>query len=189
MHLLLHNFSIFRALCLFFLKKVKFWGLIFQSGPRNRQSTFWKTTPVKFEKIQLLPLCYRSLRPNWTASGDRTNSFYFIHWKGPGKVLLNQSRYDFFRLSILVSNEFKFKNILNPYLNWWNFSGMARIWQIEFSRIICLFFISELFFFVFVYNPWDRIHVFQAFKIFLKKKILVFWIMFMKRFSIFSCVN
>ena len=149
MHLLLHNFSIFRALCLFFLKKVKFWGLIFQSGPRNRQSTFWKTTPVKFEKIQLLPLCYRSLRPNWTASGDRTNSFYFIHWKGPGKVLLNQSRYDFFRLSILVSNEFKFKNILNPYLNWWNFSGMARIWRIEFSRIICLFFISELFCFCF----------------------------------------
>ena len=72
----------------FFLKKVKFWGLIFQSGPRNRQSTFWKTTPVKFEKIQLLPLCYRSLRPNWTASGDRTNSFYFIHWKGPGKVFI-----------------------------------------------------------------------------------------------------
>ena len=171
MHLLLHNFSIFRALCLFFLKKVKFWGLIFQSGPRNRQSTFWKTTPVKFEKIQLLPLCYRSLRPNWTASGDRTNSFYFIHWKGPGKVLLNQSRYDFFRLSILVSNEFKFKYILNPYLNWWNFSGMARIWQIEFSRIIYLFFYFWAFF-VFVYNPWDRIHVFQAFKIFKNKR---FW--------------
>ena len=143
MHLLLHNFSIFRALCLFFLKKVKFWGLIFQSGPRNRQSTFWKTTPVKFEKIQLLPLCYRSLRPNWTASGDRTNSFYFIHWKGPGKVLLNQSRYDFFRLSILVSNEFKFKiySILTLI------DEIFRVWH-EFDKLnfqesfICFLFLS-----------------------------------------------
>ena len=72
--------------CFFFLsQKVKFWGLIFQSGPRNRESTFWKTTSVKPEKVKFLPFCHRPLRSNWTASGNRTNSVYLLHRKRSSK--------------------------------------------------------------------------------------------------------
>ena len=68
----------------FFSQKVKFWGLIFQSGPGNWQSTFWETAAIKFEKIQLLPLCYCTLWPNWPACGNWENSLYLIYWKRPG---------------------------------------------------------------------------------------------------------
>ena len=71
-----------------FSQKVKFWGLIFQSGPGNRQSTFWKTTAIKSEKVKLLPFCHRTLWPNWSASGNWTNSFYLIHRKRPSKTYL-----------------------------------------------------------------------------------------------------
>ena len=63
------------------LQKVKFWGLIFQSGPRNRQSSFWKTATVKSEKVKLLPLCHRTLRQNWTTRGNWADGIHFLHRK------------------------------------------------------------------------------------------------------------
>lgn len=71
------------SLFLFFSQKVKFWGLIFQSGPGNWKSTFWKTAAIKLEKVKLLPLCHCSLWPDWTARGNWENSLYFFHRKRP----------------------------------------------------------------------------------------------------------
>ena len=71
----------------FFFQKVKFWGLIFQSGPRNRESTFWKTAAVKSEKVKFLPFCHRTLRSDWSTRRNWTNSFYFLHRKRSSKFM------------------------------------------------------------------------------------------------------
>ena len=76
-----------RLLVFSLLSKVKFWGLIFQSGPGNWASTFWKTAPVKLEKVKLLPFCHRIIWPDWTAGGGWTYSFYLFYRKRSGIVL------------------------------------------------------------------------------------------------------
>ena len=71
----------------FFFQKVKFWGLIFQSGPRNRESTFWKTAAVKSEKVKFLPFCHCTLRSDWSTRRNWTNCFYFLHRKRSSKFM------------------------------------------------------------------------------------------------------
>ena len=95
----------------FFFQKVKFWGLIFQSGPRSWSRSFRKTTTLKFKKIQFLPFCHCALWSNRATCWNRTNSVYLIHRKRPGNKrktlylkfldVFNSGLYVFYRKSMV----------------------------------------------------------------------------------------
>lgn len=123
-----HEFFSFR------LSKVKFWGLIFQSGPGNWESTFWKTAAVKFEKVKLLPLCHRTLWSNWTAHRSWKNGFYILHWKRSGKYLLDNIFIWWFWILTYVLR--RFRQVLNEFSIFFccprkanfNFSALFWLW-------------------------------------------------------------
>ena len=118
----------------FRLSKVKFWGLIFQSGPGNWESTFWKTAAVKFEKVKLLPLCHRTLWSNWTAHRSWKNGFYILHWKRSGKYLLDNIFIWWFWILTYVLR--RFRQVLNQFSIFFccprkanfNFSALFWLW-------------------------------------------------------------